>query len=400
MKATRRIAPVILILIAVVVAIPFIRNYVSPPESKTIADGEMVVVKETPVPTKEPKEVAYKVEELVRGLSVPWSIVFTSDNRYLVSERTGRIRVVENGILKETPLITFPETSTTGEEGVLGLALDPTYISNKLVYVVVAYKKQGNLVEKIVRMKDLGESLSVDAIILDDIPAAKYHDGGRLRFGWDGKLYVTTGDATVKENAQKTDSLSGKILRINSDGTVPEDNPFYPSAAYSIGHRNPQGLDWYPDSHVLWETEHGPSGNDGPLGGDEVNVIEMGENYGWPIVSHLKEKDGMTKSKIVFTPAVAPASGMFYTGKAFPQFKYNFFFGGLKGEGIYRVIVDQKSPSQVVSYGKLEGISVGRVRDVVQAPDGSIYFTTSNTDGRGTVQNGDDKIYRLAPQKK
>jgi glucose/arabinose dehydrogenase len=378
---------------------PKVKNYISPPESKSLNEGEMVVLRETPTPSKEPKVVNYKVQEMVTGLSVPWSIVFTSSDRYLVSEREGRVRVVEKGILKNDPLITFPETSHTGEEGVLGLALDPDYQSNKFVYVVVAYKKDSKLVEKIVRMKDLGASLSVDTIIFDNIPAAVYHDGGRLRFGWDKKLYVSTGDATVKTNAQKTDSVSGKLLRINSDGSIPSDNPFYPSPVYSLGHRNPQGFDWYPDSHVLWETEHGPSGNDGPLGGDEVNVIEEGANYGWPVVSHTQSKDGMVSPKIVFTPAIAPASGMFYTGNTFPQLKNSFLFGGLKGEGIYRVVVDAKAASQVVSYGKLEGISVGRVRDIVQAPDGSIYFTTSNMDGRGIARAGDDKILRLAPQK-
>jgi glucose/arabinose dehydrogenase len=248
-------------------------------------------------------------------------------------------------------------------------------------------------------MKDNISVLVVDKVIFDDIPAAVYHDGGRMRFGWDKKLYVTTGDATVKANAQQTDSVSGKILRLNADGTIPTDNPFYPSPVYSLGHRNPQGLDWYPESRVLWETEHGPSGNDGPLGGDEVNVIEQGENYGWPLVSHTESREGLISPKIVFTPAIAPASGMFYTGKVFPQLKNSFLFGGLKGEGIYQVVVDAKAASQVVSYGKLDGVSVGRVRDVVQAPDGLIYFSTSNTDGRGKPREGDDKILRLAPLK-
>lgn len=361
--------------------------------------GQMITLQTTPTPAKEIKEVPYKLEAFTTGLEIPWSFVFTSDTRILVTERKGNIRAIVSGKVMEKPLITFSETAHVGESGLLGIELDPNYQSNKLVYVVMTYMKDGKMTEKVVRLKDMGETIVLDKIILDDIPAAQYHDGGALDFGPDGKLYISTGDATNKQLAQNTTSLAGKILRINSDGTIPEDNPTPSSAVYSLGHRNPQGFDWYPQSKVMWATEHGPSGSDGPGGGDEVNVIEPGENYGWPIVSHNNTKEGLYSPKIIFTPAVAPASGMFYSGNKFPQFKNNFFFGALTGRGVFRVVVDAKNPSQVVSYGKLSGIDVGRVRDIVQGPDGLIYFGTSNRDGRGTVQDGDDKIYRLVPTK-
>jgi glucose/arabinose dehydrogenase len=148
----------------------------------------------------------------------------------------------------------------------------------------------------------------------------------------------------------------------------------------------------------MFETEHGPSTYDGPPGGDEVNVIEAGNNYGWPVVDHERHADNMTDPKIIFTPAFAPASGMFYHGHTFPQFYGNFFFGGLVGEGIMRVTVEQSNPSKVLSYGKLAGIQVGRVRGITEGPDGYIYFATSNRDGRGTPRQGDDQIYRIVPQ--
>lgn len=396
---------IVLIIAATIVAAGIYnsRNTSTDTISVSNTDTKMTVVA-TPDPyvgeKKSTKEVPYKVQEYVGNLNVPWAVVFTSDTRLLVTEREGKVRIIENQKLLENPLVTFSETLPIGEGGLLGIALDPNYQSNKFFYVTIMYRKNGNMVEKIVRVKDSGNTASVDKVLLDDIPAAANHDGGALRFGPDGKLYASTGDAQNKDNAQNKDSLSGKILRLNSDGTIPEDNPFPGSLVYSLGHRNPQGFDWYPQSKVMWETEHGPSGNDGPGGGDETNVIEPGQNYGWPVVSHDQSKDGLVDPKLTFTPAFAPASGMFYKGRVFPQFYGNFFFGGLRGEGIMRVVVELKSPSKVLSYGKLEGINYGRIRNIAEGPDGYIYFTTSNRDGRGSPRSGDDKIYRLVPESK
>jgi glucose/arabinose dehydrogenase len=341
--------------------------------------------------------VAYTVEPFVSNLYVPWSIVFTSSERMLVTERNGKVRVVEKGVLQAHSLASFP-IATSGEEGLMGMTLDPDYSNNKYVYVVYAYAAKDGSADRVVRLVDEGSTLRVDQTIFEGIPAAQFHAGSRIKFGPDGKLYITAGDATHKELAQNKSVLNGKILRINSDGTIPQDNPFPNSPIWSYGHRNPQGIDWHPVTKTLWETEHGPSGNDGPGGGDEVNVIEKGANYGWPVVSHGTHRDGMIDPQILYTPAIAPASGMFYSADVFPQFKNNFLYGGLRGSGIYRAVVSADG-KKVLSHEKLAGVDVGRVRDVVTGPDGYIYFTTSNRDGRGIAQNGDDRVYRLVPKK-
>lgn len=271
---------------------------------------------------KDMASVDYEVVEIARGLYVPWSLVFPSKNRILVSERNGAIKQVVDGKLDDTPLIEFSEVASTGEAGLLGMALHPNYDSNKFVYICMTYETESGVADKIERLVDEGDRLKRDKIILDSFPAGRFHAGCRLRFGPDGKLYATAGDATTRDEAQNLDSLAGKILRMNDDGTVPEDNPFG-TLVWSYGHRNPQGIAWHP-SGVLYSTEHGPSGNDGPGGGDEVNVITKGSNYGWPVVSHERTEPGMENPKLVFTPAEAPASGMFYSGAVFSQFKINF----------------------------------------------------------------------------
>lgn len=340
-------------------------------------------------------EVPYIIEEVVRGLEIPWSIAFTSVDRMLVTERPGRIRVVNAGRLEEQPLFTFPEVSSRGEEGLMGLTLDPNYGSNKYLYVSYAYYDNGKLFVKVERLVDQGNSVTRDKVLIDKIPAATNHAGSRLKFGPDSMLYVTTGDASDKNLAQQTNNLAGKILRMTRDGEVPSDNPTPGSFIYSLGHRNPQGLAWFPQSKTLYSTEHGPSVFDGPAGGDEVNVIEAGGNYGWPIVSHENKRAGLVSPSLVFTPAVAPAAAMFYGSKVIPQFYGNLFFAMLKGEGIMRVLVDQKSPARVLSYEKLPDLNLGRIREVAEGPDGAIYFSTSNKDGRGKVRDGDDKIFRI-----
>jgi glucose/arabinose dehydrogenase len=305
--------------------------------------------------------------------------------------------MVESGKLNPTPLKEFGDVSSGSEEGLMGLALDPDYNNNKLIYLSYAYVKDGDLTVKVVKFKDNGNNLSDEKVIFDNIPAERYHAGCRLRFGPDNKLYITTGDAGDRKLAQDLNKLHGKILRINSDGTVPPDNPFQNSPVWTYGHRNPQGIDWYPGTDVLWQTEHGPSGFDGPGGGDEVNVIVKGKNYGWPIVSHNDNQEGLVAPLFVFTPAEAPASGMFYKSGKIAEWKNNFFFGCLRGNGIIRVVVDEKDPAKGLSYEKF-ATTYGRIRDVAEGPDGYIYFSSSNRDGRGNPQDGDDKIYRIIPE--
>jgi len=340
----------------------------------------------------------FRIETVVSGVEVPWSIVFTADGRMLFTERPGRIRVVEVGKLRAEPLVTIPDVEPSGESGAMGLCLHPDFAGNHLLYVAYSYRSDGKR-DRIVRYRENGTSVTDRTLIIEDIPAAQFHAGCRLRFGPDRKLYITTGDATDRQLAQRLDSLAGKILRLNDDGTVPADNPFVNQQGarpevWSYGNRNSQGIDWQPETNTMFETEHGPSGFDGPGGGDEVNIIERGKNYGWPIIHHTETHDGMESPLLEFTPAVAPASGMFYRGAAFPEFRNNFFFGCLRGACIIRVVLDGR---RVVSHERLLEGSFGRIREVAEGPDGAIYFSTSNRDGRGSPASNDDRILKLVP---
>jgi glucose/arabinose dehydrogenase len=342
----------------------------------------------------------FRVETVVSGLQVPWAIVWTPDGRMLFTERPGRVHVVANGQLQSEPFYTVPDVEPTGESGLMDILLHPQFASNHYVYLTYAYNAGKQLV-KVVRYVEDRKTLKQDKIIIDQIPAAQFHAGCRARFGPDGKLYITTGDATQRELAQRLDSLGGKTLRLNDDGSVPSDNPFVGQQAarpeiWSYGHRNAQGMDWQPGTNLMFQTEHGPSGFDGPGGGDEVNIVERGKNYGWPIIHHRETRSGLESPLLEYTPACAPASGMFYRGSAFPSFCGNFFFGCLRGERIIRVILDGR---KVLSQENLLEGKYGRIREMAEGPDGAIYFSTSNRDGRGKPASDDDRIIRLTPVK-
>lgn len=336
-----------------------------------------------------------RVETFVSGLEVPWSLAFTSPTRLLVTERPGRVRVAENGVLREKPLAVIADVEARGESGLMGIALAPDYPRSRRLYLAYAYDAPKGSEVRVVRFRDDGDSLSERTAIVEGIPAARNHAGCRIRFGPDGKLYVTTGDATNREIAQDPKSLGGKTLRLNPDGTIPSDNPFPGSLVYSLGHRNAQGLDWDPRSGLQLQTEHGPSGFDGPGGGDEVNIVEAGKNYGWPIVHHRQSRAGLVSPLLEYTPAVAPAGGSFARGDLLPSFKGDFFFATLRGEKLIRVRLDPANPRRVAETEELLADVFGRLRDVVSGPDGALYVSTSNRDGRGRPRPGDDRILRV-----
>jgi glucose/arabinose dehydrogenase len=352
------------------------------------------------IETSPQTRTSFKVETVIPNLEVVWSMVWAPDGRMFFTERPGRVRVFANGKLQPQPIFVVPDVEPRGESGLMSIALHPQFGSNHLLYLAYAYSENGQRV-RVVRYRETPNGFVDPTVIIENIPAAQFHAGCRLRFGPDGKLYVTTGDATDREIAQQLNSLGGKILRLNDDGTVPTDNPFVGRSdarpeIWAYGSRNSQGIDFQPGTNLLWETEHGPSGFDGPGGGDEVNIIERGKNYGWPVVHHRASHEGMESPLLEYTPACAPGSGMFYRGSQLPQFKGNFFFGCLRGERIIRVVTNGRL---VVSQENLLEKKYGRIRDIAEGPDGYIYFSTSNRDGRGTPAADDDRILRLVPVK-
>jgi len=334
--------------------------------------------------------VRFRVEVVVNNLEIPWSFAFAPDGRLFVTERPGRVQIID--ITRQTSqlALTLDDVFAEGEGGLLGLALDPSFVSNGLVYLYyTARASAGRAVNRVVRYRESGNRLAERIVLLDNIPANVIHDGGRLRFGPDGLLYITAGDAASEQLAQDVASLAGKILRINPDGTTPRGNPFS-SPVYSYGHRNPQGIDWHPATGELWESEHGATGN------DEINVVDAGVNYGWPRIEGSQMMPAMREPITFYNPAVAPSGASFYRGQRFTQFANNLFVGTLRGTHLLRLRVDPVSRRITGQERLLEG-QYGRVRDVVSGPDGLLYFCTNNRDGRGSPVMGDDRIARLVP---
>ena len=352
----------------------------------------------SPAPTPSPTSdvfttqdgVRFRVEVMTVGLQIPWSLAFAPDGRLFVTERPGRVRILNPGATSSEVALTLEDAFTQGEAGALGIALDPEFQSNRFVYLYYTAQVSGGALNRVVRYREAGGRLAERAVLVDNIPANATHDGGRLRFGPDGLLYITTGDAENRSLAQDLASLAGKILRVNRDGTTPRENPFS-SPVYSYGHRNPQGLDWHPSTGDLWASEHGNSGN------DEVNVIDRGANYGWPRIEGSQTLPDMRPPITFYTPAVAPSGASFYRGSRFPAFAGNLFVATLRGTHLLRLRLDSASPRRVAAQERLLDGAYGRIRDIVVGPDGLIYFCTSNRDGRGSAVSADDRIARLAP---
>ncbi len=345
------------------------------------ADGEVFVTSDG---------VRFSVQTVARNLQVPWSLAFAPDGRIFVTERPGRVRIVQGATLVSQPALTLSDVNAEGEGGLLGLTLHPDFNRTRWVYLVyTARRADGSPVNRLVRYREVGNTLAEGAVLLDDIPASGIHNGSRVRFGPDGKLYMTMGDAADPSVAQDLAALNGRIFRLNDDGTTPRDNPLA-SPVYWYGHRNPQGIDWHPSSGELWETEHGATGN------DEVNRIVAGRNYGWPEIEGGESRAGMETPVRFYSPAIAPSGASFYRGQSFPAFRNDFFFATLRGQHLHRVRLDA-SFRRVVAEERLLENRFGRLRDVVSGPDGAIYLATNNRDGRGDPAAEDDRILRLVP---
>lgn len=343
--------------------------------------------------------VQFRAEPVATGLEVPWAFAWLPNKDMLFTERRGRVRIIESGKLRPEAVFTVPDVEPSSESGLMDITLHPEFSKNNFIYLVYSYNTDGKRV-KVVRYKYTGGKFTEPKVVIDNIPGAPNHSGSRCRFGPDGKLYITTGDSTDWNLAQKLDSLAGKTLRLNDDGTIPQDNPFIGRSGvrpevWSYGHRNAQGLAWQPGTGTMFQTEHGPSSFEGKgSGGDEFNLVERGANLGWSEIHHTEKRDGMVSPLLEYSPACAPASGMFYNGAQFPLFKGNFFFGCLRGTRIIRVVLDGR---KVVRQEDLLSGTFGRIREMEEGPDGYIYFSTSNRDGRGTAAADDDRIMRLVP---
>jgi len=316
---------------------------------------------------KKISQQGFETEILVVDLDTPWAIDFLPDGRMIFTERDGRVSILDNDKLKVVGNIDVSEVS---EAGLLGIVVDPEFNKNRFIYLYYTHEK-GNRVSRFV----LIENLEDEFILLDDIPNARFHDGGRIKFGSDGKLYITTGDATKPSTAQDINSLAGKILRMNKDSTIPEDNPFG-NYVYSYGHRNPQGIAWNPNEW-LYASEHGPTRN------DELNLIEKGKNYGWP--TECDEPSDYTNPIRCYTEfTLAPAGIAFY--------KNDLYVAALKGTQLRRIVFDEDHKT-ILKEEELFS-DLGRIRDVIEH-DGYLYIATSNKDGRGIPRLNDDKIIRI-----
>ncbi len=353
-----------------------------------------------PSPSPQPPAgpVELRVETVVSGLEAPWEVAFAPDGRVFLTERPGRVRVLVDGQLVPDPLLTLP-VAATGEAGLLGLALSPDFARTRWVYLYYTYSEGNRLWNRVVRYTEADGRLSEPLVVIDRIPGATIHDGGRIAFGPDGKLYVATGDAREPESAQDVGSLAGKILRIEPDGSIPVDNPFPGSPVWSFGHRNPQGLAWSSDGR-LYATEHGPTGDLGLSAHDEVNLIEPGRNYGWPYVVGTLTRQELPDAVLPIAESGnatwAPSGAAVVRSGRIPQWQGNLLFAGLRSQTLWRLVLsaDGRHAQQLEPLYRNE---FGRLRTVVEGPDGVLYLLTSNRDGRGNPRPGDDRILRIAP---
>lgn len=321
-----------------------------------------------------------RLTTLAVNLEIPWALVFLPDKSILFTERPGRVRIIDNkGILNPNPVAVINDVRHQGEGGLLGITIHPDFSNNHFVYLYYTYSNiNNNTLNRVVRFEFEGNKLQNQKIIVNGIPGASNHNGGRIKFGPDGFLYITTGDAQEPSFSQNKNSLAGKILRMTDEGKPAPDNSFS-NSVFSFGHRNPQGLAWDKDGK-LWATEHGQSTL------DELNIIEKGKNYGWPIISGNQIQNGMESAIIHSNSDTWAPSGTTY-------FNGSIFFAGLRGQALFEYNIESKTLTP-----HLKG-EIGRIREVVVGPDNLLYITTNNRDGRGVPDLTDDKIIRVNPSK-
>jgi len=348
----------------------------------------------------------FRVVTVVDGVSVPWSMAWLPDGDMLVTERPGRLRIVRDGVLLPDPVAGVPEVYARGQGGLLDVVLHPDFADNNLVYLSYSKSVSGDHTATAVSRGRLenGALRDVEEIFVANAEGQN-HFGSRMVFDGDGYLYVSMGDRQVPSRgdleahpAQDLTNHHGVIVRLNDDGSVPDDNPFVGQAGampeiWSYGHRNQQGLVIDPESGTMYASEHGPQG------GDEINVIQRGANYGWPVVGYGVNyrsgstihvgtmREGMEHPAFVWIPSIGTSGLMVYTGDKFPRWRGDLFAGGLSGMKVSRLVVDDGAI--VEEHPLLRGI--GRVRDVRQGPDGYIYVAVENRDGSGSP------IVRLEP---
>jgi glucose/arabinose dehydrogenase len=334
-------------------------------------------------------EHSFRVVELVRGLEQPWALAFLPDGRMLVTEKAGRLRIVEGNRLDPRPVEGLPDVALYGQGGLMDVALHPRFKDNGLVYLSYAARGADGVGTEVARGRLAGHRLEDVQVIFRQSPkgATGRHFGSRLVFNRQGHLFITLGDRGEMERAQRPGDHAGSVIRLHDDGRVPEDNPFvgkpgWKPEKYTLGNRNQQGAALHPKTGILWTHEHGPQG------GDEVNVIRAGANYGWPVITYGVQyvigtqigegthKAGMEQPLHKWVPSIAPSGMAFYAGDKFPKWRGDLFVGALKAQLLVRLELDGE---KVLREERLLEGALGRIRDVRAGPDGFIYLLTDES---------------------